>query len=114
MSDCIFCKIAEKGIPADIVAETDEFVAFRDITPQAPVHVLIIPKKHISTLNDIESKDAALIGKAHLLARDIAKKEGVSEGGYRVVLNTNPGAGQSVFHIHWHILGGRKFGWPPG
>jgi len=114
MSNCLFCKIAKKEIPANIVTETENFVAFRDITPQAPVHILIIPKKHIPTLNDLKSADSDIIGEAHLLAKDIAKKEGISEDGYRIVINTNEGAGQSVFHIHWHILGGRKFNWPPG
>ncbi len=114
MSNCIFCKIARKEIPANIVAETDDLVAFRDLTPQAPVHILIIPKKHIPTLNDIGTEDSGIISSAFLLAKDIAKKEGISDGGYRVVVNTNPGAGQSVFHIHLHILGGREFKWPPG
>jgi len=110
----MFCKIVQKEIPADIIAETENFVAFRDISPQAPVHILIISKKHIPGLNDIGSADSGIIGEAHLLAKDIAKREGISENGYRVVLNTNSGAGQSVFHIHWHILGGRKLSWPPG
>jgi len=114
MSNCIFCKIAKKEIPANVIAETENLVAFRDITPQAPVHFLIIPKKHIPTLNDISSGDANIIFEAFLLAKDLAKKEGISEDGYRVVVNTNAGAGQSVFHIHWHVLGGRKFSWPPG
>ena len=114
MPNCIFCKIAGGEIPADIVAETEDLVAFRDLTPQAPVHILVIPRKHIPTLNDMEACDRDIISGAFLLAKNIAKKEGISENGYRLVLNTNSGAGQSVFHMHLHILGGREFRWPPG
>jgi histidine triad (HIT) family protein len=114
MENCLFCRIAGREIPAKIVAETANLVAFRDISPQAPVHILIISKKHIPTLNDISQKDAGIISEAHILAAELAKKEGVSEDGYRLVMNVNAGAGQSVFHIHWHLLGGRVFKWPPG
>ena len=110
--DCLFCKIVRKEIPAKIVAESPECVAFRDINPQAPTHVLIIPREHVASLND--ATDAAMIGRLALFAAEIAKREGISEAGYRTVINTNAGAGQTVFHVHLHLLGGRKFRWPPG
>lgn len=110
--DCLFCRIARKEIPASLVAETDDYVAFRDINPQAPLHVLVIPRAHVSSLN--EAKDAEMLGGLLLAAADIAKREGVAESGYRTVLNTNRGAGQTVFHVHLHLLGGRPLGWPPG
>ena len=94
------------------VAETDDCVAFRDIRPQAPVHVLVIPRTHVDSLND--ATDAALIGRLALLAAEIARKEGIAQSGYRTVINTNADAGQTVFHIHLHLLGGRPLGWPPG
>lgn len=112
--DCLFCKIAAKEIPSTIVAESDDWVAFRDINPQAPTHILIVPRKHIPTLNDLEPEDAELVGRLWLAAKALAKKEGVAESGYRTVVNTNAGAGQSVFHLHLHVLGGRTFRWPPG
>lgn len=112
MSDCLFCKIIAGEIPATKVAETDRFLAFRDISPQAPTHVLVIPKRHMASLND--ATDAEELGQLLLVARDVAKAEGHAEAGYRVVLNTNAGAGQTVFHIHAHVLGGRALGWPPG
>jgi len=112
MSDCLFCKIIAGEIPATKVAETDRFLAFRDISPQAPTHVLVIPKRHMASLND--ATDAEELGQLLLVARDVAKTEGHAEAGYRVVLNTNAGAGQTVFHIHAHVLGGRALGWPPG
>jgi histidine triad (HIT) family protein len=112
--DCLFCKILNGEIPADIIHETDELVAFRDINPQAPTHVLIIPRRHISTINDLETGDAELVGKLYLVAKEIAASEGLTDAGYRVVTNCNEGAGQSVFHIHMHLLGGRPFAWPPG
>jgi histidine triad (HIT) family protein len=112
MSDCLFCKIVQGEIPAKSVKENERFVAFRDINPQAPTHVLAIPRKHIASLN--EATDAELIGDLMLFARDIAKEEGLADAGYRVVLNTNAGAGQTVFHIHAHVLGGRPLQWPPG
>jgi histidine triad (HIT) family protein len=110
--DCLFCRIVAGEIPAKLVAETDESVAFRDINPQAPVHVVVVPRRHVSSLN--EATDPALVGKLSLLAADIAKKEGIAESGYRTVINTNSDAGQTVFHIHLHLLGGRAMGWPPG
>ena len=112
MSDCLFCKIVGGEIPATIVAEDDQFIAFRDIEPQAPTHVLVIPRTHIASLN--EASDAELMGRLLLFARGVAAEDGLTERGYRVVLNTNAEAGQSVFHIHAHVLGGRPMRWPPG
>ncbi|MDH3291762.1 MAG: histidine triad nucleotide-binding protein [Gemmatimonadota bacterium] len=112
MSDCLFCRIVAGEIPANRVTETKQFLAFRDINPQAPTHVLAIPKQHVASLN--EADDAMLIGELLLFARDVAAGEGLADDGYRVVLNTNAGAGQTVFHIHAHILGGRAMRWPPG
>jgi histidine triad (HIT) family protein len=106
----LFCKIAAKEIPADIVYEDDDILAFRDINPQAPVHVLVIPKKHITKLSDLDEADTGLLGKIILAASRIAKQEGISESGYRLIANTGPDAGQEVFHIHFHILGGRALG----
>ena len=112
-SDCLFCKILAGEIPADLVYESETAVAFRDINPQAPTHVLVIPRKHISTINDIEQDDQAIVGSLYTAAR-IAAEAGIADEGYRAVMNCNEGAGQSVFHIHLHVLGGRAFGWPPG
>jgi len=114
MSEDLFLKIINREIPADIVYETEQVLAFRDINPQAPVHILIIPKKHIRTVNDIAPGDAELIGQLYLAAQQIAQKEGLAEDGYRLVMNCNKAAGQVVFHIHLHVLGGRMFSWPPG
>ena len=114
MSDCLFCKILEGEIPADIIYESDTAIAFRDINPQAPTHVLIIPRRHIATINDITPDDEKLVGSLYSAAKEIAATEGHAEDGYRVVMNCNEGAGQSVFHIHLHLLGGRGLGWPPG
>ncbi len=114
MAETIFSKIIDKSLPADIVFENDEVLAFRDISPQAPTHILIIPKKQIPTVNDIQVDDAALIGKLFLAAKEIAKKEGLSEDGYRLVVNCQEGAGQTVFHLHVHLIGGRPLNWPPG
>lgn len=113
-ADCLFCKIATGEIPAETVKQADEWVAFRDINPQAPTHILIIPRQHIPTLNDLGPDGAGLLGRLLLAAKEIAADEGIAESGYRAVLNCNPGAGQSVFHIHVHLLGGRVLGWPPG
>src|SRR3712207_5403035 len=109
---CLFCRIVRREIPATLVAETDDCVAFRDINPQAPLHVLVIPREHVASLN--EARDPALVGRLSLLAAEIARREGVAARGYRTVINTNADAGQTVFHIHLHLLGGRKLGWPPG
>lgn len=112
--DCLFCKVVAGEIPADIVFESDSAIAFRDINPQAPTHVLVIPRRHISTINDLEADDRELVGDLYLAARSIAAEEGIAESGYRAVMNCNKGAGQSVFHIHLHVLGGRGLTWPPG
>ena len=114
MTDCLFCKIIEGEIPCDKVFEDDEVLAFRDVNPQAPSHILIIPKKHIATVNDFETGDQALAGRIMLVAKQIAAEEGIDEQGYRLVMNCNEGAGQAVFHIHMHLLGGRRLSWPPG
>ncbi|MDH4048792.1 MAG: histidine triad nucleotide-binding protein [Gammaproteobacteria bacterium] len=113
-SNCLFCKIAEGEIKADVIHESDSVLAFRDINPQAPTHVLIIPRQHIATINDLQDKDAGIIGSLFAAARDIAKAEGVHTDGYRVTMNCNKAAGQTVFHLHLHLLGGRNFAWPPG
>jgi histidine triad (HIT) family protein len=112
--DCLFCKIVNKQIPCSIVFEDKEILAFRDINPQAPVHILIITKKHIPGLNEIGESDNQVLGHIQNTARELAKKEGLSKDGYRLVLNCGPNAGQAVGHIHYHLLGGRKFAWPPG
>ena len=114
IEDCLFCKIVAGEIPADIVHETDDTLAFRDINPQAPTHILIIPRKHIATINDLDDADKAIVGSLFTAARDIAVMEGLADDGYRVVMNCNEAAGQTVFHIHLHLLGGRGLGWPPG
>jgi histidine triad (HIT) family protein len=111
-NDCLFCRIAKKEIPASIVAENEFCVAFRDINPQAPVHVLVIPREHVPSLNDV--KNVALVGKMHEMASQLAKGEKLAERGYRTVINTNADAGQTVFHLHLHLLGGRRMTWPPG
>ena len=112
--DCLFCRIVTGDVPADIVYESDDVIAFRDINPQAPTHVLVIPRKHVATINDLEEEDAGLVGKLYLAAKVIAAAEGIADVGYRTVMNCNEGAGQSVFHIHLHVLGGRPLNWPPG
>jgi len=114
MSDDLFMKIIDREIPADIVHEDDELLAFRDINPQAPVHVLIVPKRKIVTINDLQPEDAELIGRMTLAARKIAADEGLADEGYRLVFNCNDKGGQSVYHIHLHLLGGRQMQWPPG
>jgi len=114
MSDCLFCKIISKKIPAKIVYEDDSSLAFEDINPQAPVHVLVIPKKHISTSLEIEEQDHALIGRLFEVAGKIAREKGIDQRGFRLVMNTNAESGQTVFHIHLHLLGGRPMHWPPG
>ena len=114
MSDCIFCKIAEKKIPARIVYEDEHAIAFEDVNPQAPVHTLVIPRKHISTLLDLKEEDNDLVGHLLKVANKIAKDKGIAERGFRVVTNCNPESGQTVYHIHLHILGGRQMHWPPG
>lgn len=114
MSNDLFVKIIEREIPADIVFENDEVLAFRDIDPQAPSHILIIPKRRVATINALADEDAMLVGQLVLAARDIARAEGLAEDGYRLVFNCNRDGGQSVYHIHLHLLGGRQMTWPPG
>jgi len=114
MSDCLFCKIIDGGIPCDRVYENEHVIAFRDLNPQAPTHVLVIPRKHISTVNDLTADDKNIVGEMVLAAQQVAKQEDIDESGYRLVMNCNEGAGQTVFHIHLHILGGRTMNWPPG
>jgi histidine triad (HIT) family protein len=113
MSECVFCRIASGGIPARIVHRDDHVLAFEDLNPQAPVHLLIVPLKHIASLNDASAADRELLGRMWLLARDLAAEKKVAAG-YRVVTNCGAPAGQSVFHIHLHLLGGRAMAWPPG
>jgi len=111
---CLFCKIVSGEIDAEIVHSDDECIAFRDLNPQAPVHILVVPRRHIASINTLEDSEAPLLGRMVTVARDLAKNEGIDENGYRVVLNCNAAAGQTVFHIHMHLLGGREFRWPPG
>ena len=110
--DCLFCKIVRREIPAKLVYEGHDCIAFRDIDPKAPVHVLVVPRAHVGSLN--EASDASMIGGLALVAADIARQEGIAESGYRTVFNTNRDAGQTVFHLHLHLLGGRSMAWPPG
>lgn len=110
--NCLFCKIINKEIPADIIYEDDEVLAFNDVSPQAPVHFLVIPKQHIATINDADN--AQLIGKLHLVASQIAKDKGIADDGFRLTMNCNENGGQTVYHIHLHCLGGRALTWPPG
>ena len=114
MSDCLFCKIRDGEIPAEIIYENDDVLAFRDVNPQASTHVLVVPRKHIATVNDLEDEDAEIMGQLFLAAQDIAAYEGVAQDGYRLVVNCHARAGQTVFHIHMHLLGGRNMTWPPG
>jgi histidine triad (HIT) family protein len=114
MSDCLFCKIRDGAIPSTKVFEDDRALAFRDINPQAPTHVVIIPRQHIPSINDLTVDDEALVGHLHLIARDLARTEGLAESGYRLLFNTGRASGQTVFHIHLHLIGGRQLGWPPG
>ena len=114
MQDCLFCKMAAGEIKPDMVLETPSLMAFRDIHPQAPTHVLIVPRKHFATLNDVQAAEAGIMGEMLLAAQKIARQEGIAESGYRLVMNCNADGGQTVFHIHMHLLGGRRIKWPPG
>ncbi len=114
MSDCIFCKIIRKEIPSRIVYEDDRVLAFEDINPKAPVHILIIPKEHFASLAEAPAGRQELLGHIHFVARDIARDKGIADTGYRLVLNTGRDSGQEVLHIHYHLFGGRRLGWPPG
>ena len=114
MSDCLFCKMVNGDISPDVVYENDSVLAFRDVNPQAPTHVLVIPKQHIATTNDLDSGNASIVAELYLAAKQVAADEGIRDSGYRTVMNCNAGAGQSVYHIHLHVLGGRPMRWPPG
>ncbi|MFB0564650.1 MAG: histidine triad nucleotide-binding protein [Candidatus Aminicenantaceae bacterium] len=114
MEDCLFCKIVKKEIPANIVFENERLLAFKDIDPQAPVHILFIPKEHFASLKEVPEEKKDILTELLLQTRKIAEKEGISERGYRIVLNTEKESGQAVFHIHFHLLGGRQMTWPPG
>jgi histidine triad (HIT) family protein len=114
VADCLFCRIVAGQIPAAIVHQDDHLVAFSDINPQAPMHVLIVPRRHVASLNDLAPDDDALVGEMVRLAATLARERGYGEGGYRTVFNCNADAGQTVFHIHLHVVAGRRFGWPPG
>ena len=114
MEGCVFCRIIAGEIPGELVYSDQEVVAFRDINPQAPVHLLIVPRKHIPRLYDLTGEDYGLVGKMVEVANRLAQQEGVAESGYRLVINCNRDANQEVFHLHLHLLGGRKMGWPPG
>ena len=114
MENCIFCKIIHGAIPCTKVYEDDKIIAFNDINPEAPVHILMIPKKHISSLNELQEEDGELIAHIFLKAKEIAKEHGVLENGYRIVANCGENGGQTVMHIHFHLLGGRNLSWPPG
>jgi len=114
MADCLFCKIVAGEIKARIVVETDDVLAFRDIDPKAPVHVLVIPKQHIASINDIQPEHAGLVGQLYLAAKAVAESEGIAETGYRTVINCGADGGQLIPHIHLHVLGGRQMTWPPG
>ena len=114
MTETIFDKIISKEIPSNIIYEDKDYLAFSDVNPQAPIHILIIPKRRISTINDVKASDAELIGEMVVIAKKIAKEKKIDRDGYRLVFNCNENGGQSVFHIHLHLLGGRKLNWPPG
>jgi histidine triad (HIT) family protein len=110
--DCLFCRIIRREIPSPLIYEAPDCVAFRDINPQAPTHALVVPRRHVASLNDAD--DANLLGQLLLAAAQVAKQEGIAESGYRTVINTNKDSGQAVFHIHVHVIGGRRMHWPPG
>lgn len=112
--DCLFCRIVAGEIPADVVHQDERAVAFRDVNPQAPVHMLVIPRDHLESLDEAGLRDEALLGHLLRVAARVANEQGLSEGGYRTVINTGAGAGQSVFHLHLHVIGGRSLAWPPG
>jgi histidine triad (HIT) family protein len=114
MENCIFCKIINKEIPASMVFEDEKMIAFNDINPQAPIHILLIPREHFASLNDIPEEKKDILSHLLLKARQIAQEKEIAEKGYRIVLNTEKDSGQEVFHIHFHLLGGRRMHWPPG
>lgn len=114
MADCIFCKIAEKKIPAKVAYEDDKVLAFHDLSPQAPTHILIIPKKHLGSISEMQDNDRDIVGYLHLIAKKLAAEQKIDKSGFRLIINNGPDAGQAVEHIHLHLLGGRKMQWPPG
>jgi len=114
MEDCLFCKIVEGRIPAKIVYQDQDVVAFADINPQAPQHVLFVPRRHIASMTDITSEDGAVLASIFMAATQVARELGIAESGFRFVTNVGPDSGQSVFHLHFHLLGGRRMAWPPG
>jgi histidine triad (HIT) family protein len=114
MSECIFCKIVERTIPAVLVYEDDMVVAFDDVNPQAPTHTLVIPRKHVGSITELQDSDVELLGRVMLAGNKIARLKGIADAGYRFVVNTGPHGGQRVFHLHLHVLGGRHMAWPPG
>jgi histidine triad (HIT) family protein len=114
MSDCLFCGIVEKRIKGNVLYEDSSVVAFKDINPKAPVHILIIPRKHIATLSDLGRADREIVGHIFLVATKLAQEQGIAQTGFRIVVNAGADAGQTVFHLHFHLLGGRHLGWPPG
>jgi len=114
MTECLFCRIIAGELPATVVYRDEQFTAFRDIRPQAPTHILIVPNQHLTSTNELTDEHVPLMGRLLQRAAELARQEGIAAGGYRLVLNTGPDAGQSVSHIHLHLLGGRRLGWPPG
>lgn len=112
--DCIFCKIVAGTVPAKIIYQDEQIIAFDDLFPKAPIHKLIIPRKHITTINDLTNEDASLVGQMVLIAKKLAAEYGISESGYRVLMNCNSDGGQAVYHLHLHLIGGRSLKWPPG
>lgn len=114
MLDCLFCRLIKGEVKSKVIYEDDEIFAFEDIIPQAPIHILIIPKKHISGITQLREEDRELVGKIYLVARKIAENRSLGESGFRVVINSGPDAGETVRHLHFHLLGGRKLHWPPG
>ena len=113
-TSCLFCRIASREVPADIMRESDALVAFRDVNPQAPTHILLIPKEHVGSVAELDDRHGGLLADIMQAATQLARAEGIAEGGWRLVTNVGPDAGQSVFHLHFHLLGGRAMGWPPG
>jgi histidine triad (HIT) family protein len=114
MADCLFCRIIKGEIPGTVVYQDERVVAFKDVNPQAPMHVLVVPRRHIASLNDLRPEDDGIVGELVRRGAALAREQGFAERGFRTVFNTNADAGQTVFHIHLHVLGGRVFGWPPG
>lgn len=114
MTDCIFCKMASGEIQPDVVYEDDQVLAFKDISPQAPVHVLIVPRQHIASINELQAEHGAVVGRMFLAAAEVAKRLDIADSGYRTVMNCNSDGGQTVYHLHLHVLGGRRMNWPPG